>query len=53
MYEYDTSLIFFPLGLMKQFLNKKSPDHYEVIIKDFIDLDKAKLDISKYNTILL
>ena len=47
MYEYDTSLIFFPLGLMKQFLNKKSPDHYEVIVKDFIDLDKAKLDISK------
>ena len=34
MYEYDTSLVFFPYGLMKQFLNKKNPDHYEILLKD-------------------
>ena len=35
MYEYDTSLVFFPLELMKQFLNKKNPDHYEILLNDF------------------
>ena len=47
MYEYDTSLIFFPFKLMKQFLNKKNPDHYEILLKDFDNIDNIRLGITK------
>ena len=47
MYEYDTSLVFFPFKLMKQFLNKKNPDHYEILLKDFDNIDKIRLGITK------
>ena len=47
MYEYDTSLVFFPFELMKQFLNKKSPDHYEILLKDFDNIDNIRLGITK------
>ena len=47
MYEYDTSLVFFPFELMKQFLNKKNPDHYEILLKDFDNIDNIRLGISK------
>ena len=47
MYEYDTSLVFFPFELMKQFLNKKNPDHYEILLKDFDNIDNIRLGITK------
>ena len=47
MYEYDTSLVFFPFELMKQFLNKKNPDHYEILLKDFDNIDNIRFGISK------
>ena len=47
MYEYDTSLVFFPFKLMKQFLNKKNPDHYEILLKDFDNIDNIRLGITK------
>jgi lipoprotein-releasing system permease protein len=46
MYEYDTSLVFFPLELMKQFLNKKTPDHYEILLNDFDNIDNIRLGIT-------
>ena len=46
MYEYDTSLVFFPFELMKQFLNKKKPDHYEILLKDFDNIDNIRLGIT-------
>jgi lipoprotein-releasing system permease protein len=46
MYEYDTSLVFFPLELMKQFLNKKNPDHYEILLNDFDNIDNIRLGIT-------
>ena len=46
MYEYDTSLVFFPLDLMRNFLNKGNIDHYEILADDFIDLDYSKSAIS-------
>ena len=47
MYEYDTSLVFFPFKLMNQFLNKKNPDHYEILLKDFDNIDNIRLGITK------
>ena len=47
MYEYDTSLVFFPYGLMKQFLNKKNPDHHEILLKNFDNIDNIKIGIIK------
>ena len=47
MYEYDTSLVFFPFELMKQFLNKKNPDHYEILLKDFDNIDSIRLGITE------
>ncbi len=46
MYEYDTSLVFFPLDLMRNFLNKGNIDHYEILVNDFNDLDYSKSAIS-------
>ena len=42
MYEYDTSLVF-SLRFNKQFLNKKNPDHYEILLKDFNNIENIKL----------
>ena len=47
MYEYDTSLVFFPSELIKQFLNKKNPDHYEILLKDFNNIENIKLGITE------
>ena len=32
---------------MKQFLNKKNPDHYEILLKDFDNIDNIRLGITK------
>ncbi len=43
MYEYDTSLIFFPIELLQKFLNYDNKiDHYEVIVSDFQDISLIK-----------
>ena len=43
MYEYDTSLIFFPIELLQKFLNYDNKiDHYEVIVSDFQDISIIK-----------
>ena len=46
MYEYDTSLVFFPLKLMQKYLNKTQLDHYEILVNDFDNLDNIKKKIS-------
>ena len=53
MYEYDTSLIFFPIELLQKFLNYDDKiDHYEVIVTDFQDItlikDKIKNILPEY-----
>ena len=53
MYEYDTSLIFFPIELLQKFLNYEDKiDHYEVIVADFQDIslikDKIKNILPKF-----
>ncbi len=46
MYEYDTSLIFFPIEVMQKFLNYgQKIDHYEVIVKNFENLSYVKEQI--------
>ncbi len=43
MYEYDTSLIFFPIDVMQKFLNYgKKIDHYEIMVDDFDNINKVK-----------
>jgi len=43
MYEYDTSLIFFPLILMQDFLNlDKKVDYLEIQVNNFDDYNKIK-----------
>ncbi len=43
MYEYDTSLIFFPIEIMQKFLNYgKKIDHYEIMVENFEDISKIK-----------
>ena len=47
MYEYDTSLIFFPLNLMQDFLNlEKKIDYLEVQVNDFEDYNKIKSQLN-------
>ena len=47
MYEYDTSLVFFPIDLLKNFLNRSSIDHYEISVSNFDNLDVAKATLRK------
>ena len=48
MYEYDTSLIFMPINLLQKFLdNDGRIDHYEIIVKNFNDLELIKSDLRK------
>ena len=43
MYEYDTSLIFMPINLLQKFLDINGRiDHYEIIVKNFNDLELIK-----------
>ena len=47
MYEYDTSLIFFPINLLRNFLDTKSTDHFEILVPNFDDLDNIKLELKE------
>ncbi len=47
MYEYDTSLIFFPISLLRNFLDTKSTDHYEILVPNFNNLDDIKSELKE------
>ncbi len=48
MYEYDTSLIFMPLGLVQDYLDYgERIDHYELVVNDFKNLNLIKENLTE------